>query len=315
MNLEKALKVRSQIAAFLQIDDVQRRVLGAPRVAIGIAPSDTAMFKIAIRAPSEKDLDRALGEGVSQEVKEMADYEVDIRVTGEIVVDVPNAPSTGPALAIGASVGHYRGTAGTLGFFAQRLSDGAIGFVSNNHVLADCDQGRSGDDVLHPGPLDHGDRSKDAIADLLSGYPLLQKNGTVVDAAFARLRDGVSYDASSIGPSIRLQPLLVPLFKQRKVLKFGRSTGLTYGRITAFALQNLDIEYPALATRIRFDRQIEITADGDQSFSRPGDSGSLVLNPEGHPIGLLFAGTRNGTYAYANPIADVMRELDVRLIT
>jgi hypothetical protein len=186
--------------------------------------------------------------------------------------------------------------------------------VSNNHVIADCDQGKSGDDILSPAPIDHGDRSKDTVAHLVAGYPLLQKNGTVVDAAFALLRDGVPYDASDIGGSIRLQPLLVPLFKQRKVLKFGRSTGITYGRITAFALQNLDVDYPALKTRIQFDRQIEISSDGDQPFSKPGDSGSLVVNPEGHPIGLLFSGTRDGKYAYANPIADVMRELDVRLI-
>lgn len=315
MNLEKAQKVRNQIAAFLQVDDVQRRGPGAPRVAIGIAPSDTAMFKIAIRAPSQKDLDRALGDGASREVNDMADDEVDIRVTGEVAVDLPSAPGTAPALAIGASVGHYRSTAGTLGFFAQRLSDGAVGFVSNNHVIADCDQGKSGDDILSPAPMDHGDRSKDTVAHLVPGYPLLQKNGAVVDVAFALLRDGVPYDASDIGGAIRLQPVLVPLFKQRKALKFGRSSGLTYGRISAFALQNLDIEYPALGKSIRFDWQIEITSDGDQPFSKPGDSGSLVVNPEGHPIGLLFAATRNGGYAYANPIADVMRELDVRLIT
>lgn len=315
MNFDDAVRARDQIAAFLNVDSVARRAPGAPRVAIGIAPGDSSMFKIAIRAPSEKELERALGEGIAREVNEMADYEVDIRVTGEIAVERPTPSHVAPpALAIGASVAHYNCTAGSLGFFAQRLSDSAIGFVSNNHVIADCDHGKSGDDILHPAPMDRGDRSKDVVADLAGGYPRLQKNGAVVDAAFALLRAGVTYDPSPIGSAVKLQSLLVPLFKQREVLKFGRSTGLTRGRITAFALQNLDINYPALRTAIRFDRQIEIAPVGDKCFSEPGDSGSLVVNPDGHPIGLLFAANRDGSFAYANPIADVLRELDVRLL-
>ncbi|MFP5247093.1 MAG: hypothetical protein ACLGH0_10405, partial [Thermoanaerobaculia bacterium] len=116
-------------------------------------------------------------------------------------------------------------------------------------------------------------------------------------------------------PTMRLQPLLVPLYKQLNVLKFGRSTQLTRGRITAFALLNLDVDYPELGTRISFDRQIEIAPADGTPFSTPGDSGSLVVNEEGHPIGLLFAGNRDGSYAYANPIADVLRELDIRMLS
>jgi hypothetical protein len=312
-NLEQALKVRNQIAAFLNVDGVRRRAPGAPRVAIGVTPG----FKIAIRAPSQKELDRALGEGAAKEVSEMADYELDIQITGELFAEPPQVTTTGfTPLAIGASVGHYGATAGTLGFFAQRLSDSAIGFVSNNHVIANCDDGKSGDAVLHPAPLDHGDPSKDAVAELVSGYPRLQKNGTIVDAAFAVLREGVDYDLSSIGPSMRLQPLLAPLYQQRRVAKLGRSSGLTYGRITALALLNLDVDYPLLNTSITFDRQIEIKAESDGvPFSKPGDSGSLVVNPEGQPIGLLFASNRDGSYSYANPIADVLRELDIRMLT
>jgi len=80
---------------------------------------------------------------------------------------------------------------------------------------------------------------------------------------------------------------------------------------------NLDINYPSLDNkRIVFNRAIEIKSDSvDAPFSKPGDSGSLVVNPDGHPIGLLFAGTRDGRYSYANPIADVLRELDIRLLS
>lgn len=316
MELERALKVRDQIAAFLGVDAVSRRTRRAPRLSIGLGPGENNGMKITIRTPSEKELERALGEGIIREVRQMADDELDIRITGEIAV-APSQPVPGAShLKIGASVGHYNCTAGSLGFFAQSLSEGAIGFVSNNHVIADCDYGKGGDDVLHPGPFDNGDRAKNTVAELVRGYPRLQKNGAVVDAAFARLRDGIDYDPSSIGPSLALQPRLVPLFKQREVLKFGRSTQLTRGKISAFALQNVDVHYPALGTNIAFDRQIEIVPEVEGTrFCEPGDSGSLVVNSDGHPIGLLFAANGDGSFAYANPIDDVLRELDVRLLT
>jgi hypothetical protein len=316
MNFDEAVSARDQIAAFLGVDRISRRSRRAPRVAVGLAPGDGTALKVAIRAPSEKELERAFGEGIGEEVRAMAGNDLDVRITGEIAVAPPPPAAAKSALRIGASVGHYNCTAGSLGFFAQRLTDSTIGFVSNNHVIADCDYGKSGDDVLHPGPLDHGDRSTDVVAALVGAYPRLQKNGAIVDAAFAQLREGIAYDASSIGPGIKLQPLLVPLYKQREVLKFGRSTGLTHGRITAFALQNLDVDYPSLRTNIIFDRQIEIASDhGGSSFCEPGDSGSLVVNSGGHPVGLLFSANRDGSFAYANPIADVLRELDVHLLT
>lgn len=295
--------------------------LRVPRVAIGIGPGDSGLFKIVVRARSQKELDRAFGEGVAKEMYEIAGHEIDVDIIPEIFADppisgdppqVPASPSA--PLAIGGSVGHHCGTAGSLGFFAQRLSDGAIGFVSNNHVIADSDRGKEGDDVLYPGPFDNGDRPKNVVARLVAEYPLLQENVPIVDAAFARLQDGVIYDASSIGPSMQLQTTLVPLYQQRNVVKFGRSTGYTRGRITAFSLQNLEVDFPSLGTRITFNRQIEIKSEGDTPFSRPGDSGSLVVDPDGHPIGLIFAGPRDGRYSYVNPIADVLRALDIRML-
>jgi hypothetical protein len=294
----------------------------APRVAIGIGPGDSGLFKIVIRAPSQRELDRALGEGVAEKMYEIAEHEIDVDIIGEIFAgpsisgDPPYVPAAESApLAIGGSVGHHCCTAGSLGFFAQRLSDSSIGFVSTNHVLAHSDRGKEGDDILYPGPIDSGDRPKRVVAHLVAGYPRLQNNIPIVDAAFARLQDGIIYDASSVGPSMQLQEMLVPLYQQRNVVKFGRSTGFTRGQITAFSLQNLDVYFPWLETTITFNQQIEIKSEGDVPFSRPGDSGSLVMNPDGHPIGLVFAASPDGKYVYANPIADVLRALDIRMLS
>jgi hypothetical protein len=319
MNYDDAIKVRNRIVSFLNADGVKRRA-PRPRVAIGVGPGVSSPFQIAVRSSSKKDLERALGEGIEEELRAMALGEIEIRFTGPISAAKPVDSVSSSTLAIGASIGHYRCTAGTLGFFAQRIADGAVGFVSNNHVIADCDRGKDGDDILYPAPSDGGDRSKNVVAHLSEKYPKLDVNGTVVDAAFAELRDHVPYDAVPIGPGPALQSTPVPLFQQREVLKYGRSTGLTRGRISAFALQNLFVDYPTLDRKdvlngyVVFNRQIEIQSDDGQRFSSPGDSGSLVVNPEGHPIALLFSGNDDGLYSYANPIDDVLRELGVRFL-
>ena len=52
---------------------------------------------------------------------------------------------------------------------------------------------------------------------------------------------------------------------------------------------------------------IEGTPDNGGLFSNSGDSGSAILNDQHELVGLLFAGSERQTLA--NPIADVMREL------
>lgn len=56
---------------------------------------------------------------------------------------------------MGESVGHVRVTAGTIGCFGID-QDGSVGILSNNHVLAATNAGRSADVILQPGRLDGG---------------------------------------------------------------------------------------------------------------------------------------------------------------
>ena len=70
----------------------------------------------------------------------------------------------------------------------------------------------------------------------------------------------------------------------------------------------------------RFDGQVVIeTAEAPQPFGRPGDSGSLIVDEEGRPVGLLFAGSASGGAGNvgitgANPISSVAAQLGVTLI-
>ena len=96
------------------------------------------------------------------------------------------------------------------------------------------------------------------------------------------------------------------------MLKIGRTTGLTYGKVTAFELDDVVVAFDA--GNLNFDNQIEIEGVEEHAFSDGGDSGSLVLDPEFRAVGLLFAGSdiggSNGKgLTYVNPIRPVLDSL------
>lgn len=311
MDLESALQVKQVVATLLCIEGPHTTQRG--RVAVGVAlTAEPGDFRIAIRARSQHDLNRAFGQGMDDRVRRITTSELDIRITGPIAVGPSTTASPNRLVRIGASISHHRFGTGTPGFFARRLCDGVVGIVSNNHVLALSDRGMENDEIVHPGAFDHGVRPDNVIAYLAQGYPRLHVPKPLVDCAFARLRDGIPYDPTTIGKDLALKADGVLPSESSDVLKFGRSTGLTRGRITAFALDNVEIDYGF--DIVLFKQQIEIEPAGENPFSRLGDSGSLVVNPDGHPIGLLCGGTRNYRVSYANPIAEVLSALGVRVL-
>ncbi len=71
-----------------------------------------------------------------------------------------------PNIPAGVSIGHYKVTAGTLGAIVFDRETGEPLILSNNHVLANSNQGEIGDAILQPGPTDHGLRPDDVVAKL-----------------------------------------------------------------------------------------------------------------------------------------------------
>jgi hypothetical protein len=237
---------------------------------------------------------------------------VDLQYTGAVTpLGAATAISPSRRVGIGSSAAHHSGSAGTVGFFARRNNDGAVGLVSNNHVLAMTDEGEDGDEIVHPAPWDGGVRPRDVIARLAGGYPRIKRAKPRVDCAFAVLEPGVAYDSDVISaPGLSHGSVLPETWQE--VAKVGRTTNLTRGRITAFGLNNLGVDFPL--GRLRFFGQIEIQATDGTLFSAGGDSGSLLFTvPDHHPVGLLFASTPTGT-AYANMIEAVLRALDVSFV-
>jgi hypothetical protein len=212
-------------------------------------------------------------------------------------------------------------TAGTIGGFVRR---GAGSFIlSNNHVLANENNAAAGDRVLQRAPFDGGKHPAATVA-RLRHFVRLKKAGTnFVDAALAAIDDGIAHDATRLRGLVngkdRTLAGLGPEFidEGTTVHKIGRTTGATKGRVTAFDLDNLVVNYDM--GNVRFDGQIEIEGTGRKPFSDGGDSGSLIVNADMQAVALLFAGSELGGrnnlgLTFANPIHRVLADLNAALL-
>jgi hypothetical protein len=87
-----------------------------------------------------------------------------------------------PNIPIGVSLGHYQVTAGTYGALVRDRSTGELFVLSNNHVLANANDGRIGDVILQPSAIDGGANPQDVVARLARYVPLhyLEEAGRVL---------------------------------------------------------------------------------------------------------------------------------------
>jgi hypothetical protein len=211
-----------------------------------------------------------------------------------------------PAMG-GYSVGHFRITAGT---YSTAVYD-ATAFpgiprryyiLSNNHVLANSNDAQIGDAILQPGPYDGGVVGRDTIAHLSRFVPIrFDGLPNYVDCALAE-GDFQSLDREIYWIGYPRTPAIAAI--GMLVQKTGRTTNYTTGRVTAInATVNVNYGGSKVA---RFERQILTT-----NMSAGGDSGSLVLDLENRPIGLLFAGS--SVVTILNDIRYVQQLLGIRI--
>ena len=191
-------------------------------------------------------------------------------------------------------------SAGTLGCLARGRTAPRIRrllVLSNNHVIALTNNGRFGDCIPQPCPLDGGKCPADQIAILERFVPINFASGAVnyVDCATgwcwpARVRRELVYVSAGVRRYFRIGSVPVPPVLGMAVGKYGRTTQLTSGRVTGVGV-TVNVGYGG-GRVAHFRDQIAIRAhSGD--FSRPGDSGSVVWtwdSAEGSCFGLLFAG-------------------------
>jgi hypothetical protein len=141
----------------------------------------------------------------------------------------------------------------------------------------------------------------------------------LVDCAVATIAEGIRFNRSTLTGLGKLAGVGDVLQDDGPdVAKVGRTTGPTRGRVTAFELDNVMVNFDL--GLIRFDGQVEVEGADAGPFSLGGDSGSLIVNAARQAVALLFAGGdiggSNGQgLTYANPIGAVLDALGVELIS
>jgi hypothetical protein len=214
---------------------------------------------------------------------------------------------------IGVSTGHPAITAGTIGVRVK--GSGNVYALSNNHVYADENQASLGENVLQPGAYDGGADPGDAIGTLVDFEPIVFSTSASnrMDAALALSSPTELDRATPCNGYGTPRSATATAAINQSVKKYGRTTGLTKGRISAIHA-TVNVSYGAGTAR--YVEQLIIEPGG---FSAGGDSGSLiVVDGKGRnkaedrkPVGLLFAGSSLVTIA--NPIDPVLERFSVTI--
>jgi len=294
------------------------RARAAPSYFLGITASGQKSYRLAVRLQ-----DHALEKSdLVAEIRTRAKNEVDVRYVGKIRARAAWYRSRQRPLLIGSSVGFLSPDfvmAGTLGCFVRKGSSQALYILSNNHVLADENRYAKRKPIVQPGALDACDPSGDHVAKLSAYVKLVPGETNLVDCAIAKLDAGIEANPSLIKGIGTLAGVREGALDIGDVVhKAGRTTGVRHGRVTAFELDGLVVEYDT--GLISFDDQIEIEGSGNRSFSDSGDSGSLIVDADFKAAALLFAGGDHGGsndkgLTYGNPFQVVLSKLNVKLAT
>ena len=196
---------------------------------------------------------------------------------------------------------------GTLGCFLRRISGGTeqIFALSNNHVLADTNRLPIGTQIVQPGPEVAPTQPGDIFAALSSfvpiQFPVSRLNPVVnrLDCAIAIVTNKSAIRTGKIFGITRFTPSVLTPVPGMRVIKSGRTSGVTTGIVTATRVNGVQINYgtnnaPRIAT---FNDTISIVGDNGP-FSAPGDSGSIIIDQAtNRPVALLFAGDGRTTTA------------------
>ncbi|GAB4854768.1 Protein NARROW LEAF 1 [Ancistrocladus abbreviatus] len=225
----------------------------------------------------------------------------------EIVDDLRGSD---PCVGSGSQVASQE-TYGTLGAIVRsQTGNRQVGFLTNRHVAVDLDYPNQ--KMFHPLPPTLGpgvylgavERATSFITDdLWYGIFAGINPETFVraDGAFVPFAD--DFDMTAITTSVKgvgeigdvkkidLQASINSLIGKR-VMKVGRSSGLTTGIVLAYALEYNDEK------GICFLTDFLVVGENQQTFDLEGDSGSLIMlmgenGEKPRPIGIIWGGTAN----------------------
>ena len=287
----------------------------------GGVPGRSGLVVYVESEANEEQVRREIVDTMGVRAASSDDLPVEVEVTGPIEAYTTNRSRFRPAPA-GASVGHLRITAGTIGGWARGRSaerQRRLLMVSNNHVLANSNAASFGDAILQPGPADGGVNPADRMA-ILERFVVINFSAGAInflDCATGwcwpdRIRrDHVYHRGSATAKFFRVGNTVIEPSVNMVVGKTGRTTDLTQGTIRATGV-SVNVSYGASGVA-HFRDQFSVRSTSAGNFSAGGDSGSIVWqwNSRLSPVGLLFAG--GGGTTFCNRMSRVVTALDITL--
>lgn len=307
------------IAAQQRHTDRLLAVRGVVGTAVGLAPDGRPAVMIFTKAPGVASLPATL-DGIPVVVEASGEFTaLQAGQTGVAPALRPNRVSGIDPTArfarpvpTGVSTGNEgQCSAGTI---SARVKDaaGSVYALSNNHVYALENNAPIGSNVLQPGLFDTGCVfDPNNVIGTLTAFQSIVFSTTAnntIDAAIARSSTanlGNSTPSNGYGTP---NSVVVSAFIGQGVQKYGRTTALTRGTVTAV---NATINVGYSSGTARFVDQIIVQSN--KAVIKPGDSGSLLVTNDANanPVGLLFAGNSTGKLAVANRIDLVLARFAV----
>ncbi len=258
-------------------------------------------------------------DGIPTDVQEMQiELQAVERLEDEALVDTSDYPTLKGGISIGPqrsiyltppavpNPGNYT-FVGTLGAMVKDRNTGAAMGLTNFHVACVDSTWAVGNRQVQPGRPDGGAVSDDF------GQITRAVLSTMVDGAVLKVDDGQPWvaEVAEIGAVAGKQTAAVGMAVQKR----GRTTEHTYGSVSSVDF-TVTVPYGDGIGSRTLRHQIRINTDASRSarFSDRGDSGSVIMTQERKVVGLLFAGSTDGRFTFANPIQSVLDELDVDLL-
>jgi len=210
-----------------------------------------------------------------------------------------SVPGTGSTrlrpLVSGLSVSSSAATGGTICCFVA--DDDSRYLLSTASVLALPPL--EGAPIVQPGTVDGGHVPDDVVA-VLSRWSS-PEDGLPIDGALGILRPEVeiSNEVISIGAIRGLGDAVVGA----PVIKVGRTSGLTTGRIVGLA-ESFQIRYRDTTRDVSHTIMTDLV-------SEPGDAGALLLSKENEALGMLVAG--GASWSVFIELREILKHFGVRL--
>jgi len=205
----------------------------------------------------------------------------------------------------GWSIGHYQTeVAGTLGCFVHDKDDAQKMYLLSTADAIAPGSAKKGDAILQPGKIDGGSYPEHSVAKLERWIRPTEETGT--SAGIALLNDPLEFkpEIEGLGPltgTADVRPGIA-------VLKVGRTSGLTVGKVLAV---NLDIKVEVGENApVLFHQVISASVP-----TKGGDAGAILVDAKRRALGMLFAGNETKGISFYLPITRVLERLGVLLVT